>query len=248
MKARAKLFALLCIAGLTTTSLEAVATRSAAAQQPSLCTQLVQGIGRLVYNAAYPLATYEGTTCDGVRQRSGGTEYRFRVNGRGIWQNAPLWTDVVFTTDSAGQFLSLNWGNHNSPWWPPGSTFTVTAEAIGEFNAALDSRTTGSAGAVCIRNPTNYRLSYRYRWGSGNWTTTSIEPRSAYRHWWNYAAGSQTSPTFRVEFDNNMTSGYTPTSYNLPRNIVSDNFSCDDASEYAFSIQNRRIDMYKLSN
>jgi len=249
MKIRTRFLSLVCISGLAVSSLGTLGSRNVAAQQPSLCTQLAQSIGRLAYNAAFPLATYEGATCNGMDQQSSGTDYRFRVNGRGIWQGAPLWTDVIFSTDSAGRFQDIRWGSHNSPFWPPGTSYIVTAEAIGEFNEALQSSSssTGTAGAVCLRNPTNYKIHYNYRWGTGHWTTSAIEPGKAIKYWWNYPAGSQTSPTFQVEFDNNFASGYTPTKYNLPRNIVSENFSCNDASQYAFSARQSRVDIHKIA-
>lgn len=260
MKIKATFLSILCASGLAIAGLGSVGSRSSAAQQTNLCTQLAQDIGRLAYNAAFPLATYTGASCNSIDRRSSGTDYRFRVNGTGVWWGAPLWTDVIFSTDSAGRFQNIQWGDHNSPFWPPGQTFIVTAAAVGDFNEALQtssatttsttttSATPGSAGAVCIRNPTDHKLSYRYRWGSNSWKSHSIEAGRFSRHWWNYSAGSQTSPTLRIEFDNNMASGYTPSSYNLPRNIVSENFSCDEAREYAFSFQQNRIDIHTLAD
>ncbi|MFK8186200.1 MAG: hypothetical protein AB8B99_22725 [Phormidesmis sp.] len=248
MKAKTQFLSFFCASSLAIGLLGNINVRSASAQQSSLCTQLGQSIGRLAYNAAFPLATYEGTTCQSVNSLNSGTDYRFRVTGRGIWQNAPLWTDVIFTTDSAGRFQNIRWGNHNSPFWPPGTSYIATAEAIGEFNRALQSPSSsaGSAGAICLQNPTSYKLYYKYRWGSGQWESDSLDAGSSSRYWWNYSAGSQTSPTFQIEFDNSMSKGYTPSSYNLSRNIVSQRFSCSDAKRYAFSVQSGRVDMRAL--
>jgi hypothetical protein len=118
----------------------------------------------------------------------------------------------------------------------------------GTFAASLSGsgRNVNRFGVVCIINETSTLINYEYRWGSESWTSSSVSANNRRWHSWEYTGNSQTSPSFQVRFDSDMTSGINRLTYTLDRNAMRTQ-SCDGARQYAFQFtrSNRnRIDLY----
>ena len=49
-------------------------------------------------------------------------------------------------------------------------------------------------GCACLNNQTQAQISYRYKWGEGEWKTMQLKP--GYRNWicWQYQNAQKSSP------------------------------------------------------
>ncbi|MEL7038378.1 MAG: hypothetical protein AAFO04_22585 [Cyanobacteria bacterium J06592_8] len=210
------------------------------AQSQNLCND-AQAYGRVLYNIAFPMATYEKAGCEILEnRRNGEVVYNYIVVGQGIWFQAPLWTEARLVTNSSGRIIGFSWGRHNSEFWPPGSTYGTAIEIIKDAFDQPPGNSTG-VGAVCIQNPTNHELRYSYRWGDGEWSTDSLEAKQSIKHWWTYAPGRQTSPNFQIRFDESFSEGYTARTHNLERYATSEPVQCSQSRRYSFSIREGQI-------
>jgi|GEM_PF-5917306 hypothetical protein len=243
MKRMRKFLSLLSLAALPLIGLGLPPVTEVAAQSQSLCNRS-QFFGRILYNIAFPMATYEKASCKILEHRNNGNiVYNFQVIGKGIWFQAPLWTEVVLLTNSSGQLIDFAWGRHNSEFWPPGSTYKAAIEVMKDALKQPASNST-KVGAICLKNPTNEKLHYSYRWGEGEWFTDSIEAKQSMSHWWTYAPGSQTSPNFQIQFDDSFSEGYTAVTYNLERYSTTEPVQCNQSRKYYFSIVDNQVRLY----
>lgn len=72
-------------------------------------------------------------------------------------------------------------------------------------------------GCACIHNKTNTTISYRYKWGDGQWQNFKLQP--AYQNWicWKYDNAQKSSPNLSFQLDVDMTSGSAWTTYAVAR-------------------------------
>ncbi len=243
MKRTRKFLSLLSLAALPLIGLGLPPVAEVAAQSQSLCNRS-QFFGRILYNIAFPMATYEKASCEILEnRRNGEVVYNYIVVGKGIWFQAPLWTEAKLVTNSSGGIIGFSWGQHNSHLWPPGSTYGTAIEVLKDALKQPASNST-KVGAICIENSTNEKLHYSYRWGEGEWSTQSIEAKQLMSHWWTYVPGSQTSPNFQIKFDDNFSEGYTAAIYNLERYSTTEPVKCNQSRKYYFSIVDNQVRLY----
>lgn len=105
----------------------------------------------------------------------------------------------------------------------PSTTTTTTTSASAETPYAV----------VCLVNKTGRNINYSYRWGDGEWKSQSVSANRRRYHSWTYAAGSHSSPDFRIRFDSDFTSGTDYKQYVLKRYRNGEK-SCDGAKKYEF--------------
>ena len=115
-----------------------LAFSNATLARSGLCEDLVYGIGALVYFYAYPNASYEEAFCEGSKPSYyGSTLYYFTVLGTGM-NGGPLWTEVIVEVSSDLELLDLRFGNHNSFFWPPGTSSAVFGFILEEIAEAIN--------------------------------------------------------------------------------------------------------------
>ncbi|MFZ1754259.1 MAG: hypothetical protein WBO46_20080 [Caldilineaceae bacterium] len=116
---------------------------------------------------------------------------------------------------------------------------SVNYAALGVGSGSKPSTTTTTSSAetpyavVCLVNKTNRDINYSYRWGDNEWKSQSVSANSSRYHSWTYAAGSHSSPDFRVRYDADFTSGTDYKQYVLKRYRNSKK-SCNGAKKYEF--------------
>ena len=89
--------------------------------------------------------------------------------------------------------------------------------------AAAQQRTHGCA---CLHNQTPVPISYRYKWGEGEWKTMKLQ--AGYMNWmcWKYQTAQKSSPNLLFELDVDMTKGSAWTTYAIER-VPTVGASCD---------------------
>ncbi|MEM6284337.1 MAG: hypothetical protein AAF787_19250 [Chloroflexota bacterium] len=102
---------------------------------------------------------------------------------------------------------------------------------------------------VCIENATSQSLNFSYRWGSGNWQTSTIRPGAQLWFSKEYSSptGPRNSPAFVIDFDANMGGGADDReTYTLER-TASPEQSCDGINAYTFDFVSgrNRINLYR---
>lgn len=62
-------------------------------------------------------------------------------------------------------------------------------------------------GCACLHNQTQAQISYRYKWGEGEWKTMQLKP--GYNNWicWQYQNGQKSSPNLLFQLDVDMSKG-----------------------------------------
>jgi hypothetical protein len=113
-----------------------VPSLASASQSSSDYRSFVDEIASTVFRFAWPTATYESVSFDGVRETSSGVEISFRLHGRSaFWGHGPLWTDVIIEI-SGGQITDLRWGENNAILAQPGETMKALGQALEELTRA----------------------------------------------------------------------------------------------------------------
>ncbi|MBX3051886.1 MAG: hypothetical protein KF753_10455 [Caldilineaceae bacterium] len=136
--------------------------------------------------------------------------------------------------NSQGLLVSKGFGLHSST--PP---VIQPPPVRGSSGSSAPSTTTTTSSAetpyavVCLVNKTNRDINYSYRWGDNEWKSQSVSANSSRYHSWTYAAGSHSSPDFRVRYDADFTSGTDYKQYVLKRYRNSKK-SCNGAKKYEF--------------
>ena len=97
---------------------------------------------------------------------------------------------------------------------------------------------------VCLVNRTNRTINYSYRWGTGAWKSRTISAKRSRYHSWKYAAGSHSSPDFRIRFDADFSKGTDYKQYKLKRFRASEK-KCSAGKKYEFRNAGRtRVGLY----
>ncbi len=221
----------------------------------------IQSIAATTYAAAWPTATYKKASIKRSTRVGDGYDVAVRLLGESTF-GGELWLDLVFEI-RGGSLSDMRVGNHNAILMAPfetAKTFGAFLEEMlkeygnstsTQYSAPVRAAPTHSAkmaGAVCLKNPTSHTLNYAFRWGEGEWTEQAVEAGSNRWHWWPYAGSEHVSPKFSIRFDNHFDTGYTETSYWLPRGATSLPITCDRAKRYEFFVSGRKIDLKSLNN
>jgi hypothetical protein len=158
------------------TALVAGSVTGIAAQDEPEARRFVDGIAELVFDAAWPTATFERFGLVGVAPVAGGYDAAVRLHGRSGWGGGPLWLDLVFEI-RGGRLDDMRIGGHNAILAEPFSTI----RALGEFIAGLAESSAPSAAppparssyAVRVANDCHLDISVwlHYRDDSGRWVT-----------------------------------------------------------------------------
>ena len=103
------------------------------------------------------------------------------------------------------------------------SVAAIALCGVGALQAAAQETTHGCA---CIHNKTKATISYRYKWGEGQWQNVKLQP--AYKNWmcWKYDNAQKSSPSLSFQLDVDMTSGSAWTTYTISR-VQSAGATCD---------------------
>jgi len=72
-------------------------------------------------------------------------------------------------------------------------------------------------GCACFHNKTSATISYRYKWGDGQWQTYKLQPN--YQNWicWKYDSPQKSSPNLTFQLDVDMSKGSAWTTYAITR-------------------------------
>jgi hypothetical protein len=96
----------------------------------SNCGSMQADFGRMVFNAAWPAATFINTYCTNSSvYRDGITYNRIAVDGTGFWGGYVI-TEFAWATDRHGNLVQWEWGDHNNTFWPPGTSAEITGSLI----------------------------------------------------------------------------------------------------------------------
>jgi hypothetical protein len=93
----------------------------AARAEDSSWDSFVDGIGKMVYFAAFPTATYRGARLDRIHRGDNGTEVIFIVDGISAFDDSDLWTEAIVTVRNL-QVVDLRFGDSNAVLSAPGAT------------------------------------------------------------------------------------------------------------------------------
>ncbi len=124
---------------------------------------------------------------------------------------------IFFITVPGKRLNAQDFGESAVPFYSGSST--RTSSASNEYRYGL----------VSLENTTNTTIRYEYKWGDENWQTNTIAPGNFYRHWWNYGAGSNSSPNFQMRYHN----GERVVNYDLKRNRSKDK-TVESSKKYYF--------------
>ena len=94
-------------------------------------------------------------------------------------------------------------------------------------------------GCACLHNQTNAQISYRYRWGTGNWQDKTLTSKYQQALCWRYAEGSRTSPPLEFQLDVDMSSATAWTTYTIERAQSVTNQCNDLAQRWHYDINYR---------
>ncbi len=91
-------------------------------------------------------------------------------------------------------------------------------------------------GCACLHNQTPAQISYRYRWGTGNWQDKTLSSKYQQSLCWTYAQGSRTSPPLEFQLDVDMSSATAWTTYTIERAQSTTNKCADLAQRWHYDI------------
>lgn len=123
--------------------------------------KLVDSAAAVIYNFAWPTATYKSCELVEVKLVSSGFDIVVKLSGLSGFDGSNLWIvlDFPFRNGDLQRFWVVK---HNGNW-PP----FVTVGAMFKAGQALWKQYApppDEAGAVCLMNPTNSTLVFQYRW------------------------------------------------------------------------------------
>jgi hypothetical protein len=98
------------------------------------------------------------------------------------------------------------------------ATVAVALAAVGGvFESGPATAQQITHGCACLHNQTQAQISYRYKWGDGEWRTTSLRPGYQIALCWQYANAQRSSPDLVFELDVDMSKGSAWTKYAIAR-------------------------------
>ena len=90
----------------------------------------------------------------------------------------------------------------------------IVLSGVGAMPAAAQETTHGCA---CIHNKTNTTISYRYKWGDGQWQNFKLQPANQTWICWKYDTVQKSSPNLSFQLDVDMSIGSAWTTYAAAR-------------------------------
>lgn len=81
-------------------------------------------------------------------------------------------------------------------------------------------------GCACVHNKTAVPISYRYKWGEGQWQTFKLSASYKNPICWKYDSAKKTSPELTFQLDVDMSKGSAWTTYAIPR-VQTRGATCD---------------------
>ena len=217
--------------------------------------KFVDSVGAAVYKFAWPTATYDHVSFQGISQATDGVDVKFRVHGISAFDNGPLWTDVILLIRN-GQVDDIRWGANNAQLAAPGETMKALGSLLVQLNKDYNQdhpstpqdqpqnksslmpppEPDTSPAAVCMSNPTDQTIAYTLRSG-GHSDDHSLAPGKEEIIWARVAP-----PEFTVSFDNSFEEGYTDRTMRLPAVVVAgEPATCSDDMTYEFVVDGRSI-------
>lgn len=211
---------------------------NALSENTSWYKEFVNSVGEILYAAAWPTATYESVSFEGVENIQGNIYLKIKLYGRSAFDDSSLWTEVIVKIQN-GEIKDVYWGKHNAIIAKPGETVAAFGQLISDLNKKYEKSTrTGSTTyrLTCIINKTGNKIYYKYKWGDNAWNNDTLD--SGYSSWYS----SLVDVKFFIEFDGDFVSGYQPKNYWLYTKLAN-NRSCDDAKKYEFVAKENQLDM-----
>lgn len=228
----------------------------------------VNSVGKLIYNLAWPTATYRDVSIGSFQLQPGGFDVGIRLNGISAFDNDALWLELVLQVRN-GAFYDMKLGRNNAILMQPFATVSAfgaaTAMLAKQYAAQHPQQATPSAppvnsppqpaaqppqtpatppygilaGAVCIGNPTASDMTLQYQWGQGQWEPITISSNGRMKLWWNYQDATRTSPDLVIRYTDPLNPN-TQHTYNLPRKQAKVPFECADVANYNFELSSDR--------
>jgi hypothetical protein len=210
--------------------------------------RFVNDVGQLLFFFAWPTATYDGLSFDGIARRNNGVDAQLTLYGSSTF-GGRLWTRLILEIRN-GQISNMRWGENNAIIAQPGATMRHVAQAIADLNQRYQSTNSGAQPpsvrppsvsppapialkAVCIANSTQGPLVYTMAW-NGTSETRRLEAGQAQLYWAN--AGT---PDFLIAFDDEFAEGYTERTFRLPGvPLASTPADCANAIAFDFQVEN----------
>jgi hypothetical protein len=113
--------------------LAVISISAAQAADDSMWDGVVRRIGKAVYFAAFPTATYRGADLSVIRPGADGTDVVFVVYGVSAFGGGNLWTEVI-ATEKDGRLVGLRWGANNAILAKPGETLRSVGKLLEDLN------------------------------------------------------------------------------------------------------------------
>jgi hypothetical protein len=126
-----------------------IATSPLQAEDTSAWDSFTQKIGKSIYFAAFPSATYKGAKFRTTTHTDDGTEIVFEVYGLSAFDDSDLWTEVIVTVKDF-KISRVRWGRNNAFWRQPGETLQDMAALLVEINKQIQASQTSHPATVRI--------------------------------------------------------------------------------------------------
>lgn len=116
------------------------------ADDKSFVESFIEGMGTVLFGAAWPTATYQHMKIGDIeRTRGGGWDIGLQLRGTSAWDN-PLYVNLVVTLRN-GEIERIRWGKHNGAV-PPGWTWSAVGEMLEEVNSKTPAAPSAASGLV----------------------------------------------------------------------------------------------------
>lgn len=211
--------------------------------------EFVDAIGGTLYFVAWPTATYERVSFEGLSRTYGGVDIKIKLHGRSAFDDSSLWTEVVVEV-RGGEVTDIKWGRNNAIIAQPGETMGAIVELLAELNKEYD-RTNGTTRnprprepyrppvsqrtyAICLTNTTDLDLNYQFRWGAGEWENRRVAPNGSRWHSLKVSDGSGIPPKIQIKYDFALSDEDRRQSRTLTSKAVPLPVECSDAQGYTF--------------
>ena len=227
-----------------------IANQPAHAEQSSdAVVDYVKSSAKLIYNLAWPTATFENWRIANLRRNDQVYEVVVKLTGLSGIAGSSLWLKLGFEFNSAG-LNDVKVLDQNAFWVAPFATIRGVARLGSELakqyskpgpSPLIARPSPTQAAALCIANETESTLKFRYHWESQPWTAGMVGPKQIQQYWWTLGTGDDSSPGFYIEYDNSFDEGYTPQMYLLNRHSTQLPIDCGSAKQYQFSTDGRNV-------
>ncbi len=95
---------------------------------------------------------------------------------------------------------------------------------------------------LCLTNDTDTSIQYSYRWGNGQWKSSTLYAGEVEMHSWS----SSRYPNFEINFDSDATTGHDSSAYDL-EGYSATNPNCREGKNYSFMYKSWwQIDLYEI--